>query len=375
MKKLNNKGVALITAYFVMFILMALSVSLALSTVTELNNARRYRDSTAAFWLAEAGVSRLLRHHTMLEGHNFLSVVYGNGTIEFRKNDAHPSVRVVTLTGIANGVKRSIQLEYPANVPDIFNRTLSVGGNIDIKGAKSTLMVNGKLRLSGRVKDTSKHSILFMEDKRENVNVNSVTLNYPDADKNGRADEFSDFVAVNRDLIAGYPKEEVVYIQGSDTYTIVPNQALADKKIIFVEGREGKGDVVVQFDGAWAPNQNITIIATGTVTYNQAGLEGQNSKVNIIAWGDYFETAVLPSSHNGLIYTHGTAHFDEIHDASVTNGCVIANKGIVINEVWSNKTFNYSDPRVDGVLPPGFEGLLKNNWFGYSSVPSSWKEI
>ena len=68
------------------------------------------------------------------------------------------------------------------------------------------------------------------------------------------------------------------------------------KKIIYVEGdREGQGNAVIQFTGALSEDQNLTVIATGTVTHNQAGLAGNSSRLHIIAWSDYFETAALPS--------------------------------------------------------------------------------
>ena len=52
MTKLNNRGAALIIAYFVSATLVMMSVGFGLLTFSELNNARRYYDAISAFWLA-----------------------------------------------------------------------------------------------------------------------------------------------------------------------------------------------------------------------------------------------------------------------------------------------------------------------------------
>ena len=101
----------------------------------------------------------------------------------------------------------------------------------------------------------------------------------------------------------------------------------------------------------------------------------EGSQLNIIAWSGYKETAVLPSSFKGVIFTHGKAVFDEVHDTSITNGSVIANEGIEVKEVWSTKTFNYADTRENGQVPPGFEGLIGGGITKYSIKPDLWKEI
>ena len=119
----------------------------------------------------------------------------------------------------------------------------------------------------------------------------------------------------------------------------------------------------------------MTIISTGTVVHNQTGFAAPDSQLNIISWAGYLETASLPSSHNGVIYTHGIAQFDNIYDTTVTNGSVIANGGITIGEIWSTKTFNYADTTIDGIVPAGFEGLRGGGASGYVAKPSAWKAI
>ncbi|MCK5014308.1 MAG: hypothetical protein KAS66_10855 [Candidatus Omnitrophica bacterium] len=371
----NNKGAVLIAVYMALFVLVTLSSSVALFNFTELNDARRHQDTTAAFWLAEAGINQFLADPEILNETGSKMINEENGMIEILKDDSNRKYRLVTSTGTTGGSRRSIQIKYPA-LSTIFESTMSTKGSVFIEGRKSSLMINDKLRLGGNVINTATYPLTFFEDVQEGVNDALVSITYPDADGNGTPDEFSDFIAFYRNLIASYPEDEVVYIQGNDTYTITPDESLEGKKIIYIEGRrEGEGNAIIQFTGALEKGQSLTVIATGTVTHNQAGLAQKDSQLNIIAWSDYFETAALPSIHNGMIYTHGSAYFDEMHDTSVTNGSVVANEGIIIREVWSTKTFNYADMRKRGVVPPGFEGLVGGGVSGYTKNPSSWREI
>lgn len=371
----NNKGSALIVAYFVMSVLVTLSAAFSLYTFNEVNNAKRFRDSTSAFWLAEAGISEYRATPSILENAEEYLLTYEKGTVLLEKDDSKKGKRIVTATAKVGGSERKIYTEFPAIAPDVFNNTVSTKGNILVNGEKSTLTVNSKVRVGGKVQDKSKHSTVMLEDKLEGVNSEAVSLTYPDVNQNGKPDEFRDFVEFNRKVLAKYPPEEVLYIKGSGNYTITPNKALAGKKIVYVEADEGDGNVDIQFSGAWEDEQNLTIISTGKVTYSQAATVGSNSQLNIIAWSGYLETAVLPGTHHGVIFTHGVAEFDEMHDTSITNGVLIANGGIEFKEVWSNKTFNYVDPRKAGAVPPGFEGLLGNGKSGYASAPNLWAEI
>ena len=377
-KKLNNKGAALIIAYFVMAALVTLSTAFALTTSSELNSARRYRDGTAAFWLAEAGVSLFLHNVALLDDApgGMQTIPFASGTIYLSKDDSRPAIRVVTSKGIVNGIERSIQMGFPAEAPEVFNNTMSAGGNIAATGNKSTVVASGKTRLSGRITNKTKHGSIFFEDKQEGLNSNLVALTYPDANKNGISDEFGDFVEFNRNLLSSYPPGEVLYIKGNASYTLAPGKSISGKTIIYVEGSQGSGDVNIQLSGALDPGQNLTVITTGKVKLNLLGAEPNDAQLNVISWGDYSESGILPSVHNGAIFTHSVAKFDEIHDSSVTNGTVIANGGISIREVWATKVFNYKDVRDNGLVPPGFEGLLGGAAAeGYVKTPNYWKEI
>jgi len=365
----------MIIAYMVFYVLATLVAGVAINHFNELNHAKRYRNASAAFWVAEAGISRYLNDPSLLDAKVKTTFSLADGKVTLRKNDADPAKRIITSTGQVGGVKKSVQIAFAANPPEAYSNTLSVGGDLTVDGYKTAVNILDKARLGGRILDNAKFGSVLVEDKKEGFNPERLKLVYPDIDDNGVSDEFNDFVEYNRSLIEGYARNEVVYIQGNGTFTIIPDHALKDKKIVYVEGEEGKGDVNIFFGSGLDPDQVLTVISTGDVTFHQSGLAASGSKLNIIAWSGYQETAVSPSVHNGLIFTHGVARFDSIRDKSVTNGTVIANGGITFGEVWSTKTFRYADMTSEGAVPPGFEGLRGRQSTGYVLEPSSWREI
>ncbi len=372
MNKFNNqRGSILLIAALILYMLIAVGASFMLANVNEINYSRRYYYSIAAFWLAEAGINMFMHDPAMLEQSLHKQLAYGGGTIDVSRDDTQPMYRFITSVGTFAGVQKKIQITYPALVPEVYKNAVSSKGNISINGNKVSAIFNGQTRVSGEINGTSKNADVFFEDTQEGVDPNLTSLNY--VPKAG-ANSFSNFVANNRALLAGYSENEIVHVQSQDTYPVTA-QALAGKKIIYIEGNEGSTDVVINSNGLVGPNQSVTVITTGTVTFNQSGFQAAGSQFNIIAWGGYRESVSAPSSHRGLVYTHGVATFDKILDTSVTNGGVVADGGIVLGDVWSTKVFNYANMAAQGQYPPGFERLGGGSTTGIAAKPNSWKEI
>lgn len=373
----NDQGVILIASCVFLVVLLMLAAGFTLLSTNELNSARRYRDSTAAFWAAEAGINQFIRNPTMLDNNvGSVTLNIGSYSAYLTKDDSDTSLRVVTSIGTANGVQRTVQVEFSAVPPDVFNNTMSTGGNIDLDGNLGIMEVHGKARLTGTYNDLGRNLHAEFEDKVEGVNSGMTTLKYPDENGNSTPDEFNDFVEFYRDVAASYPANEVVYVQGNETYTITPSSSLVGKKIIFVEGNApGHGNVNVLFDATWADNQDMTIIATGSINYIQPlSSPTSNSRLNAVAWTQYYEPAALLSAHDGLTYAHDNAYLRDVFDVSVTHGSLIANNRIYVKETVALKIFNYDNSIVTNV-PPGFSGLVSNGSSGYQTMPSSWKEI
>ncbi len=376
MKINNNKGAALIISYLVISSLLTLSAGFALSSVSELNAARRYRDQATAFWVAEAGLNTFLQNTSLLNTTNPQTLSVGNYSVILTKNDSNAALRIVTAQSTVGGSTRKLQLEFPSTAPSVFSNSMSSGGNLILNGLLAKLEVYGKTRLTGSYQLNGFGASATFEDKQEGVSNSLTTLTYPDSSGNGTADEFNDFVEFNRDIVATYNPSEVVYIQTNGTATVTPNSSLNGKKVIYVEGTSaGAGDVNIVFGSTWSDDQNMTIISTGTVNYIQP-LQGlTDSKLNTISWEKYYEPSVLYSNHAGVNYSHGSADFFEVLDTSTSVGSVIGKTGINANETIAWKKFYYDSDLLTGTVPPGFEGLVGGGSSGYSSTPSDWKEI
>ena len=391
MQKLkNNRGVALIAAYVVLTSLIILSTGFVSSTSHELANARRNFDSTRSFWLAEAASNQFKADTTMLDSGKAgvtcngtvcqKTITFGNDSVLLSKDDLALTRTVTATTSLTTSdTSRAVEIEYEALTPGIFDNTMSTGGDVDLDGIAGVMNVHGKTRLTGVYNDLGRGLFAWFEDKVEGTDIDETILTYPDADNNGTADEFSDFVTFYRDLVATYPAEEVVYLPGNGTFTITPNSDLVGKKIVFVDGDEGSGNVNIVFDATWADNQDITIISTGDINHIQPlASPVSNSRLNTIAWTKYYEPAALLSIHRGLTYTHGWAYLRDVWDVSITQGSLIANDRVYVKETVAWKEF-FFDNSIVSDLPPGFEGLLMGSGgggtSGYQTESSSWKEI
>src|SRR3989338_7061227 len=113
-KTLNNKGAVLISVYMALFVLLPLSSGGARFNIGELSEARRQRDGTVAFWLAEGALNQFMADPAMLDEAGAKSMDEGVGTVMLSKNDSNPKHRLVTATAKVRGIERSIQLKYPA---------------------------------------------------------------------------------------------------------------------------------------------------------------------------------------------------------------------------------------------------------------------
>ena len=101
-----------------------------------------------------------------------------------------------------------------------------------------------------------------------------------------------------------------------------------------------------------------------------------NSQLNTVSWDNYSEGTIFYSTHSGVNYTHANANYTSILSYSVTEGNVVANGNVTANMLGVIKRFDYESPfDEDGLVPPGFEGLVGTGSGGYSSTPSDWKEI
>jgi len=159
--KLNNKnGSIMIISYMVFYVLATLVAGVAINHFSELNHAKRYRDTTAAFWVAEAGINRYLNDPAMLDAKIKSTYSMDSGKVTLKKNDSDPAKRVITSTGQVGGINKSIQIVFAANPPEAYSNTLSVGGDMTVDGYKAAVNILDKVRLGGKIQDNAKYGSL-----------------------------------------------------------------------------------------------------------------------------------------------------------------------------------------------------------------------
>lgn len=390
----------LISTYIFLTVLITLTAGFALSSVSELSHATRYRDSTKAFWAAEGGIHNIIQDPSTLNSANLVTESIGGLTVYVTKDqETDPSFRIVTATATVNNHQRQIRIRFPALAPDAFDNTIASGGNLYLTGTAALLDIQDKTSLSGEFRKQKFRGLFASFDELyENVDSSLTTLTIPDQTGNldedlddldintSSPDEFVDYVQFYRDIYRSYPESERVYfqIQEGEVIEIRPNDGYSGKKVIFVEGidaegnpAEGAGDVEIVFSGTpWTNDENLTIVSTGSVHYTEPLEFGtENSYLNVVTWENYQEDSYFLGKHSGTIYSHDSVHYESILDLSVTKGCVIANNSMETYSVITGKRFSFDDPVKEGVVPPGFEGLIGGGQTGYQDIPISWEEI
>ncbi len=342
-----------------------ISAAVALVCSQEIGYARQYYHGTRAFWLAEAGINKYMKDPALLDAATSKEYDYGNGKLLLTKDDSKPGLRLIVSTGTFAGISKKIQITYLSSVPEVYKNALSSNGNISINGDKTSAYLSGQIRINGNVTGSSHNAEVFFENIAQGVDNNLTSLVFNNSQSAVTLDNFTNQMNV---LVASYPQDQVVNIK-NDNLTVTAD-TLNGKKIVYVEG-----NVTINSNDVINAGQNITIIASGTVTFNQSGEQPENSQLNIIAYGGYNETVSKPSSYRGLIYTHGTAKFDKIKAASVSNGSIIADGGVVLGDIWATKIFKYADMATNEKYPSGFEAFTGGTISIMSEKPIAWKQL
>ncbi len=370
----NNKGVSLILSFCLIISFIALIAISTFSSVNAYNKASHYQNSTKAFWIAIAGVNEYLNNPDILNK-GAISIDIDDNIVNVSKDDVSTDNRILKAEGIVNGVQKRIELIFPRKTPEIFDSTVSSGGNFKIHGSPTVIEVMDTARITGTQQKLDFLSTARFQNLLEKSDSSLTTLKYPDLNGNGKVNEFNDFIIFNRELLASFPKKETIYIKSNSTQIISPNNALKDKKIIYVEGEApGAGSVIILFNASSALNQDITIISTGSIYYLQPLQLSEKSQINLIAWNNYWESSIFQSKHKGITFAHNKANFSCILSQSETNGSLIANAGINAYEPLTWKQFSYENLIINEREIPAFQGLISQLKEGYSLFPISIKE-
>lgn len=143
---MNKKGVAFLTTIILLGVMVIVSAALSFMLLKDAFTVKRLKYSTQAYYLAEAGVEEAIED---LWDNNFNTSGFpktrtlGAGTINVTLDTSKwggESVLLITSTGTARGISRTIKTEVKANVSPSLNYAILANGRIWISGNSA---VNG----------------------------------------------------------------------------------------------------------------------------------------------------------------------------------------------------------------------------------------
>lgn len=376
---MNKKAVALILTIMVSVVLATLGISFLLVGINEKNLVERYRYSTKAFWIAEAGLAKA--YQDIIVNYSTCPAVESSWEGVSDDNFDGGSYTVTVTLGsnlrlTSTGTYKTISKEVSAKLtcmPSPFENTLSVGGDLDLTALAAIIYVNGKTRYSGDYNESTFFGNADFEDLQQEPDKSNTTLEIPDYDNNGVPDEFNDYKLYSREVTQDhaqgeidfeetdfYADDKVVYkkVGAGETVNIFPHQNLIDKEIIYIEGPENEGDVNIYLDGNWQDDEDLTVVSTGQVHYIEPLQTSRESRLSVISWEGYKESSVFVGYHESVVFTHGDAEFEDLLDIGYFTGNIIANGDVSLLELFTLNYWDFSERAKNGDAPPGFDNFV-----------------
>jgi len=144
----NQKGMALLTTLMFVFILATFAVALLIMTGNDAKLSAIQRDSTQAFYVAEAGVeyARYLLGQSWdnwEDPDNFPQTSFGSGTFDVEVTDNDDGNVVITSTGIVGTAKRVIEVVVSrATIDFIFKYAIAGRGEVKLEDEVTKVVGN-----------------------------------------------------------------------------------------------------------------------------------------------------------------------------------------------------------------------------------------
>ena len=377
---LNQKGIALLTTLIFTFVLVTFAVALLTMTSNDTKMSTLQRDSTKAFYLAEAGIEKALWYLNTPED------LGGKDIFMWRPTSDTPFIEEVAPleyyeisienVGIALGFDdaterieiTSVGIIESENGKVVGRRAVIVTAKIGISPSDNlsynhTIFTEGNMTLNGGI--TISGSIHSNSDIT--ANGNEVDL------QNGTATAFgSTNIGIGGQPKQDYPKIDWEYFEGlaksadedladsieghyyGDNTSVIFNTISSLKGTHFIDG-----DVKIQ---TVLTLNNATIFATGTIEVIGSGevnsINSPSTPLALIAKGD---VTIGGSAHGeGIIQTEGT--FTSNGNVNIDEGAVYAVSG-VLNGGGGNINLVYSAGYAGMIVPgTGVEVYLKTSW-------------
>jgi len=343
----NQKGMALLTTLIFVFILVTFGVALLTMTSNDIKLSALQRDSTEAFYIAEAGIDKALWYLNTLEdnggkGLDWRTNIYAEGYIResypagstnyyqitvMDDDDPDPDIEqiIITSRGVVsdgNKVYGSRKIEVKAK------KAISPSPGLVYNYAVATVSTEEKL--------TFKKNIQIDGDVHSNGDISlasGVTNITGEATASGETNAYD--TGSVKYATQMYPKIDFEYYKGlaiaNGTYYGDSKDFSTPEKIAgihFIEGNvKIKGNDVLNIIEGGAIFATGTITVTATPTINRTQTPGYDNPLAIIAKGNITLNAVF--NIEGVIQTEGKLTLSTKSSISSINGAVIAYNGIL----------------------------------------------
>jgi len=375
----NQKGMALLTTLIFVFILVTFGVALLTMTGNDIKLSALQRDSTEAFYIAEAGIDKALwylntpednggegldwRTNEYQEPYPEVSTNYYQLTVEDTEQDI---IKITSRGVVSDGNKiygsRKIEVEAKKAISPspglVYNYTITTEGNLTLKG----IIVNGDVHSNGNI------SVIV----EGSVTINGVATASGETNARGSVSHAKQM----------YPKIDFEYYKGLVTDPDNPDNAYdgsgkgkyygKDTSVVFDTPTELvginfiEGNVDIKADGNLTIINGGAIFATGEITVkakptiNRAQTPGYDNPLAIIAKGDITLGGYLDVE--GVIQTEGTLKISS-SDSSF-NGAVIADIGDLDGGSLAGGINISYDPnlKVENIIGTGIEIYKIISW-------------
>ena len=155
---MNRKGIALIMIFAVIAILTILAASIISRSISESNIAKRYSETTQAFWLAEAGINQAL--YELRNNYNLTiapppqlgSVGYQVNISVSGQDRIVNSTGYIPFTGQARASRTIEALMSKSIPPNFYDNAIYSAGEVDLNG--NSYSVTGKIRYADSIDNT-----------------------------------------------------------------------------------------------------------------------------------------------------------------------------------------------------------------------------
>lgn len=321
---MTKKGVALVAAFMVVAVLSVLGVAMVSRSINESNIAKRHFESTQAFWLAEAGISRALKE--LRNNYNLTQIAstsLGQGAYSVAIAANPDGSRTVSATGFipasspyrANRTLEVIMNKYQSIPPHFYENAVYAGGNIVVSG--SSYSVTGNIRygggeeiehpenISGSLTQDSEISPLARLDFQQLRALSQSQGNYHDADHlsgpfpnsfwYNESQQIPNVVFLEGELdLSGKTQVAGFFVVGGEViYDAALSGNVSVDGSIYTLGNftiMGGGNVLNVNGGVWT-GDTATLLGNAKIDYKQdymLAIEnlGINTDVQVLSWRD-----------------------------------------------------------------------------------------